>query len=147
MAARTIFTKLSVMLILVTGDAVARKTEIRVIEVLDNEPCARRRWNELCLVALFARDATVFSGECEPRLTVIDGLALRIPVNQGEINAVVIRVTPSALFAVYRISAYPKIVHAALLGKPFTDICMALKAFELLSTSAQAMTFGAVCRS
>jgi len=78
---------------------------------------------------------------------VIDSLAFWIPVNQGEIDTVVIRVTPRALFAVYRIRPHPKVVHAALLDKPLADLRMAFKTFKLLGASAQAMTFSTVRRS
>lgn len=147
MAACTILAKLPMVLILVAAYAIARKTEISVIQVFDDNPRPRRSGNKLHFVAPLAGDTTVLSRKREASLAVIHGLALGLPVNQGKIDSVVIGVTPRALFVTGGISPQPEGVHAAPLPDSLADLCMTFKTFELLCAPAEPMTLGAVCRS
>jgi len=147
MAACTILAELPMVLILVAAYALARKTEISVIQVFDDNPRPRWSGNELHFVALLAGYTTVLSRKREASLAVIHGLALGLPVNQGKIDSVVIGVTPRALFVIGGICPQPEGVHAATLPDSLADLCMTFKAFELFGAPAQPMTFGTVCRS
>ena len=135
------------VLILVTAHALARKAEISVIQVFDDNPRPRWSGNELHFVALLAGYTTVLSRKREARLAVIHGLALGLPVNQGKIDSVVIGVTPRTFFATAGICAHPESVHAAPLRDSLADLRMALEALELHDAPAQVMTLGAVCWS
>jgi hypothetical protein len=118
-----------------------------VIQILAGQPSPRRGGDKLRFVALLTGDPTVLSRKREARLAVIYSFTFGFPVDECEIDSIVIGVTPSALFAASAICPHPKHVHAALLCNPIADFGMAFEAFKLLSAPTQPMAFATVCRT
>jgi len=79
------------MLVFVTSDATGRQAEPGTIEVLRREQCPRRRRNVLRIVAGATADVQVLAVEHVARFRVIKTSWRRIPMQQGEVPAVMIR--------------------------------------------------------
>ena len=87
--------------VFVAGDALRRKAEERPAQVLLQllQKSARRRLDIFRLVALPAIDGRMFAVQHVARLRVIESLVGRLPVQQGEVLAVVVGVALDARLA------------------------------------------------
>ena len=98
-ALRAVSAELSAVLIRMTAHAITRQTQIRAVQIFDLNTRTPGRWNVLSIVTFLAGYSRMFSFEWITRLTVVQGFAVRIPVNHIEIHAVMIGVALRALLA------------------------------------------------
>ena len=86
--ARAIVAQLAVVLIRVAARALARKTEIRAVQVFDPDvgPCRDR--NICRFMAIVTARGSVSAGKRKAGLAVIQGCTGRLPPNQIETSAV-----------------------------------------------------------
>jgi hypothetical protein len=143
MAARAIFSELAPMLVLMTACTFAREPKISSIEIFNYYSTSRGAENEISLVATPARDSRMLPGEHKAGFAMVHGLAVRFPVNDLKIGAVMLRMAGRTIFA-SAIRFYPHGVHSAPLRYPFADFRMTFQTFQLRGAAAQVMAFGAV---
>ncbi len=92
-----VWTESSLVLVLVTGDAIRRKSEEGFVLIFDSDRGTLRSGNFVCSVA---------PGTCQPGMLALKNISrllviksLDVPFDQGKIFAVVIRVAADALLA------------------------------------------------
>lgn len=93
-------------------------------------------------MALLATQSGVATRQGESSLTMIHGLAVRLPADHLEIRAIVVGMTLNAVFA-RSFCSHPDRVHAAVLRQTTADFRVAIQAFEFHPSGAQVMTFRA----
>jgi len=96
MTVRAVGSESSLVLVLMAGDTTRRQSKPSMIQILGGEFGARGRWNVLRCVAGPAAYADVLAVERIPGLGVIETLRRGIPVDEGEILTVVIRMALDA---------------------------------------------------
>lgn len=95
-------------------------------------------------MAATARNSRMLSSESKARLAMIDGLTVRLPMNELKIGAVMVRMARRALVAC-SLCIYPDRVHSALLVHTLANFCVAFQALQLRGPVAEVMAFGAIC--
>ena len=123
--------------------ALAGKSEIRSIEVFDENSTSGRTGNEFSLVAIRAWDSNMLASEREAGLAVVQGFAVGLPMNKLKIDAVVVRVATRTIFA-GSIRIYPNCVHAAPLRHAFAYLRVTFKTFQLRGAAAELVALCAV---
>lgn len=145
-AARAIDTELPAVFVAVATGAVAGQTEIRAIQILDEDAGACRLRNVIDFVALLAGHGGMAAFERVARLAMIESFAPRFPVNESKVGSVVFGVAARAILA-GRVRSSENMVHPAALRQTLADFRMAFETLELCRSAAQVVTLRAVRRT
>ncbi len=136
-------TQPSLMGILVAARASPRETYKTPSQVLHLDQGSLACGNVLRAMALPAFEAGVLSFQRIPRLFMIE--ALRVPLDDGEVEPVVVGVAPGALLAGSRAKAIGE-MQASMSGESGSNLGVAFQAFEG-SFSARQLVAGGTVRS
>jgi len=142
MALRAILAQASAMCIFVASEAVAGEPKEGTIQILLLKPRALRRGNVSRVMALLAGQRRVLTLQPVARLAVIEGLFRRLPMDELELQAVVLRVAASALFVVGFLQQGG--VVAAVCRNALGDFGVALQALELLVAACNPVAGSAI---
>jgi hypothetical protein len=94
-------------------------------------------------MALLAAQSRVGARQRESSLTMVQGLAARLPADQREIRSIVVGVTLNAVLAC-SFCSYPDRVHTAILRQAIPDFRVAIQTFEFHAAGAQVVALRAV---
>lgn len=145
-ALQAVVSKLSFVGVFVTGNAILRQTEERFGEVFHFDEGAFGTNHIHGRVALLASRFRVFSFEfvtCEPMIKLLLG---RLPVDEIEILAVVLAVTPNAIFPV-RIAHLYLVVVSVLGPETACDFFVTVETLERWGAGSELMAARALGRS
>ncbi len=133
MAFLAVHSKLSLVFVGVTGNALCRKTQESPVQILDPNQGLLRRIDPACGVTLRAYQAGVLSIQHPSGLQVIELLLRRHPLHQHEVRSIVFRVAGRAALA-RRVALHHPGVIALATADPHPDLSVAVETPECLGT-------------